>query len=175
MHDQTKAQAGSGGSDEDAIIKIKTDALRLLAFRPRSIEELRKRLKMKRYPEALISETLERLKAQGFLDDEKFARLYAGSKISSKPTGKRQLEFELRQKGVSEELAKKTIANLKDYDEKEEVRRLVESRLSKSGEISIEAKKRRLFAFLRRRGFSSEAIFSAMEGCFKDHPENFDE
>ena len=49
--------------------KIKSDALRLLSFRPRSEKELRQRLKLKKHPAPLIEEVLDLLKRQGMLDD----------------------------------------------------------------------------------------------------------
>ena len=106
-------------ADEDALLlKVKSDALRLLSFRPRSVKELRDRLKLKRYPAAAIDNALDILSKQGLLNDEKFAKLFAESRVYSRPTGKRQLEIDLKKKGLPKELVDETLANLKDYDEK---------------------------------------------------------
>ncbi len=149
-------------------VRIKTDALRLLAARPRSIAELRSRLKLKKHDERLIDEVLDSLKKQGMLDDEKFARLYAGSRVHSRPAARRQLEFELRRKGLSKEIVGRTLDGLGEYDEKKAARDLVFARFHKMTGIPPEKKKARLFGFLRRRGFSTETALAALNGLFKD-------
>jgi len=160
-------------ADEDALLmKVKSDALRLLSFRPRSVKELRDRLKLKRYPEAVIDNALDVLSKQGLLNDEKFAKLFAESRVYSKPTGKRQLEIDLKKKGLPKELVEKTLSDLKDYDEKKAARDLVFNRFQKMTGISDEKKKARLFGFLKRRGFGNDAIFAALNELFKGGEEN---
>ena len=56
------------------------DAYRLLGHRARSREELRRRLLAKEHDEHAVDEALERLAADGFLDDAAFARSYVADK-----------------------------------------------------------------------------------------------
>ncbi len=162
--------------EERLLLKAKSDALRLLSFKPRSILELENRLKLKKYDPALVQKVVMSLKAQGLLDDEKFAKLFANARIYSRPSGKRQLESELKEKGLSKETVQKTLNSLEDYDEKKAARDLVWSRSQKMTGISNEKKKSRLFGFLKRRGFSNDAIFSALteifsgKGCGESSP-----
>lgn len=151
------------GSD---LVKAKSDALRLLSFKPRSVRELEDRLKRKKYAPALVEKVIEGLKGQGLLDDEKFARLLAHSTVYSRPMGKKRLEFDLSRKGLSKDTVQKTLDSLGDYDEKKAARDLVFGRFQKMTGVSDEKKKARLFAFLRRRGFSTETIFSALSNLF---------
>ena len=131
-------------------------------MRPRSVEELRHRLKLKKHPAASIEPVIELLKKQGLLNDEKFAKLFAGSLVHSKPVGRRQIERDLKKKGVSSAVIQDTLSNFKDYDEREAARKLVENRFRRMSGLTAEKKKTRLFGFLKRRGFSNEAIFSAL-------------
>ena len=148
--------------------KIKSDALRLLSFRPRSEKELRQRLKLKKHPAPLIEEVLDLLKRQGMLDDAKFAKLYAESRVYSRPAGKKNLELDLQRKGLPKDLIEKTIAGIQDYDEKKIARDLVFRRFQKMTGLSKEKKKARIFGFLKRRGFQTDVIFSVMSELFKD-------
>ena len=163
--------------EDSALLKAKNDALRLLSFSARSAAELRSRLKIKRYPDAIVDEVIESFKKKGLIDDIKFAKLFAESRVYSRPLGKKQLEMDLKKKGLSGELVKKTIDDLKDYNEKEIVLTMAQKRLEAMKGISKEKKKMRLYGFLKRRGFGSEAIFSVMnevlskstqEGSFED-------
>ncbi|MGH7197755.1 MAG: regulatory protein RecX [Candidatus Omnitrophota bacterium] len=153
---------------DDADLKIKTDALRLLSFRPRSVAELRQRLKMRRYPAGAVENVIDMLTRQGLLNDEKFVKLFAQSRISTRPVAKRQLEIDLKKKGLSKELIGTALADLKDYDEKAAARELVFRRFEKMGNIPDEKKRSRIYGFLKRRGFDNDTIFSVLDGLFKD-------
>ena len=153
---------------DDGLSKAKSDALRLLSFRPRSVDELGRRLKLKRYPEEIISQVLSLLGKQGLLDDTRFAKLYAESRIYNHPTGRSQIAFDLKQKGVKKEVVDETLASLHDLDEKKMARDLVFKRFQKMTGLSVEKKKARIFGFLKRRGFTHDAIFDAMKELFKD-------
>ena len=159
--------------EDSELVKAKSDALRLLSFKPRSVKELEDRLKKKKYTPALVDKVIEGLKGQGLLDDEKFARLFAHSSVHTHPTGKRRLEFDLSKKGLSKDMVRKTLDSLEDYDEKKAARDLVFGRFQRMTGIPDEKKKARLFAFLRRRGFSTETIFSVLseliEGNIEPH------
>lgn len=155
-------------TEEDLSVKIKTDALRLLSFRPRSVEELRQRLRQKKYTAEAVQEIIETLTKQGLLNDALFAKMFANSKIYERPVGKRQLEIDLKKKGLSAPLIQETLGGLKDYDEKKTAMDLARERFLRMEGLSDEKKKTRLFGFLKRRGFSNDAIFGAIRELLKN-------
>ena len=148
--------------------KIKSDALRLLSVRPRSIEELRSRLKLKKHADGAIDSVIELLKKQGLLDDEKFAKVFTGAKTFSRPMARRQIERDLKKKGVSSRIIENALSSLAQYDEKEAARKAVEKRFLRMTDIAPEKKKTRLFGFLKRRGFSNETIFSVLSDLVRE-------
>ena len=150
------------------MINIKDSALKLLSIRPRSVEELRGRLKLKKYAAGEIEEVLAMLQRQGLLDDEKFAKFFANSRVYSRPAGKKQLAFELGRQGLSSELVSKTLENLKDYNEKETAGNLVRLRFQKMKGLTRQKKQARIYSFLKRRGFETDTIFAVMESLFKE-------
>jgi regulatory protein len=157
---------------EDRLLKAKSDALRLIAHAPRSVQELRTRLKQKKYGDELIDEVIEAFKKQGLLDDEKFAKLFAQSRVHTRPSGRRQLEFDMRRKGLSRETIGKAIEDLGEVDEKKTARDLVAGRFAKMTGVSDEKKKSRLFGFLKRRGFASQTIYAVLNELFRDMEED---
>lgn len=166
----TESNKNEAVSPEEELLKAKSDGLRLLSFSARSAEELRGRLKLKKkYSDALIGRVIEDFQRQGLIDDVKFAKLFAESRVYSRPTGKRQLEIDLKKKGLPAELVRQTVANLKDYDEKSMVRELAKTKLKGMAGISKEKKKARLFGFLKRRGFPSDAIFPVMDELLREN------
>lgn len=146
----------------DEFEKTKKTALRLLNFRPRSEGELRSRLGRKNLPAPAIARAIDDLKREGRVDDEKFARLYALSRMQSGSFGKGRVRRELAQRGLALALVEKGMTAIADIDEASAARRLVERRLASMRGLSADAKKKRLHGFLLRRGFSSQIVFKVL-------------
>ena len=147
----------------DDLEKTKKAALRLLSFRPRSENELRDRLKRKKLPAESIDRTVEYLFKERMLDDEKFARLYALSRMQSRAFGKGRVRRELALRGVCASLANDTMRAIEDMDEADVAMELAQKRLAAMKGLPREAKKRRLHGFLMRRGFGTGVIFKVLE------------
>ena len=160
-------------SQDPALVKAKKDALRLLTFRARSVEEIRARLLRKKHEKAVVEETVAYFGAQGFLDDEKFAKWYAMSRLQSRPSGKRQIAFDLKNKGVPASVVSRTLNGLEDFDEKQIALDAVLKRHKTMGRLPENVSKTRLYGFLKRRGFTSEAVFYALGKLYK-HVESFE-
>src|SRR5229473_1952894 len=69
---------------------------KLLAAKPRSVEELRERLSEGRgAAKAVVEEVIERLREYGYLDDARFAQSYASLRVQQRPIGRQRLERDL--------------------------------------------------------------------------------
>ncbi|MBF0386692.1 MAG: regulatory protein RecX, partial [Candidatus Omnitrophica bacterium] len=93
-------------SSDEIKKKAKGYALRLFKLRPRSEFELGAKMRGKGYDEAVVALVTAEFKAQGYLDDVLFARLWLESRL--KKYGLRRVARELAQNGI----AKDTIAAL---------------------------------------------------------------
>ncbi len=78
-------------------------AVSLLSRRDHSEKELMRKLKEKGFSEG-AEEAIAKLKNSGYVDDERFCRLYASELIRLKGYGRRRVEQELYLKGVSREI-----------------------------------------------------------------------
>lgn len=133
-----------------------------MKFRLRSEKEVRERLRRKKFSPEIIENTVSFLKEKRFIDDNDFARAWIRSRIK-RPLGIRRLKLELGAKGVDKALIDAQIDELKgDYNEEEVVRKIARERLSRSKGIDRQKAKKRVYAYLLRRGFSPEAIIEAL-------------
>jgi regulatory protein len=73
----------------------------LLERRPRSVAEVRRRLRDAGYRAELVDGAIERLTDLGMLDDAAFATSWVESRDRARPRGARALRDELRRKGVA--------------------------------------------------------------------------
>lgn len=130
-------------------------AIRYLSYRPRSTEEVRRYLSKKEIADGRIAEALERLRQNGYVDDREFARFWIADRDRFKPMGTRALQYELRQKGVDDEIVDDLLA---EFDEEASAYRAAQARMSRYHGHSRQAFRQKLSALLRRRGFDEYAI-----------------
>ncbi|HAD07377.1 MAG TPA: RecX family transcriptional regulator, partial [Anaerolineaceae bacterium] len=92
-------------------------ALHYLSFRPRSEAEVRRKLIEKGFDQPLVEEIVERLKAERWLGDADFARMWTENRTTFRPRSRRLLRFELRQRGVSEDHIEQALNPLAEESE----------------------------------------------------------
>lgn len=140
-------------------------ALDLLAFRARSVVELRRQLLRKGEPAENVEAAIARLLEQKLLDDAEFARQFVRAKVVGAGASRFRVVQELGRKGVARGLAEEAVQSLKDdegVDPSAAIHQVAEKKwrsLSKLDEVTA---KRRLYAFLARRGFNPDEIRTAM-------------
>jgi regulatory protein len=154
---------------------VQKAALRLLNFKPRSESELRQRLARKKLPAEAIESVIVRLQKEGMLDDEKFARLYALSRIQSQAFGRGQIRRELTHRGVSSSLVSKAMRSIEDFDEFEAAKNLAVRRSEHMKGLAPDAKKRRLHGLLFRRGFPGDVIAKVLREVLVSRNEGLSE
>jgi regulatory protein len=135
-------------------------ALLFLSYRARSENEIRKNLSKHEIPDAVIEETIERLRREGFADDKKFASAWVENRSTFRPRGRRALALELRQKGIDDHTIESALEGIDDealaYEAGQKKARKLALSLSK-GQDWTEFRKK-MSEFLARRGFSYSVI-----------------
>ena len=126
--------------------------LRLLGYRPRSEQELRKRLRLKKMSARAIESAIARLRKNGLLDDAAFARFY----VDSRPArSRRMVRYELGTRGVTTDVAEEATDEIDDLEEAYKAASKRARRLTREDSAAFN---RRLMAFLASRGFSYGTI-----------------
>ncbi len=144
-------------------------AIRALARRMRSAHEVKTGLHQKAFPHEVIADVVSDLAEKGYLDDEKFASNWVESRSANRGYGRIRLSFELRKKGVSEEIADRVLSlHLPPANEAKIARTILEKKLRGLGRAEARKQKGSLLRFLRGRGFSSEAIWTALGDSDKE-------
>ncbi len=148
---------------EERMSQARAAAMRLLEYRPRSRGELTRRLHQRDFDSQTISRVMDRLVELDLVNDERFARQMVQSLTRSRNLGKQAIFEKLRRAGISRELAEAVIEQeLADYDESQPAQQAAEKYLPRLADIEPAAQRRRLYGYLRRRGFSYEVIQQVM-------------
>ncbi len=150
--------------------KARTQAIRLLKFRPRSEAELKQRLVQKGVPEPEALSLVQEFKQKGFVDDAKLARYLVTQQMLVKPVGRRMLLSRLKSRGVDAGLAQKAVEQgTEGRDELELARQTALSRFERLRDLPRETADRRLFGFLSRRGFSGDVVYKVIRELHEQH------
>lgn len=160
--------------DEDKIAKLQADdarerafqqAMLFLSYRARSEEEIRQNLCKHEIPEAVIEETLERLRRDGFANDKQFARAWVENRSTFRPRGRRLLALELRQKGLDDTSIQSA---LEGVDEEILAFAAAQKKARRLQALEWNEFRRKLSDFLARRGFSYSVISSTVSRTWKE-------
>lgn len=93
--------------------KIREAALKLLDYQDRTSAELRERLIKKGFSEDAVEDVVSAFEESGLINDERYAILYAQSKLSS-GKGSRWIKQKLRGKGIDAEITENVFEEIKD-------------------------------------------------------------
>ena len=146
-------------------------ALHFLGPRPRSEAEIRRRLAAAKVPEGAVAAVLERLRGPGLVDDKAFASFWVDNRTSFRPRSKRLLGLELRLKGLGDDDRKAALANVDDAGSAYIV---AKQRARRLRELELVEFKRKLGAFLARRGFDYDTIEPVVARVWKEFHEGLE-
>lgn len=136
-------------------------ALDMLEAQGRATAELRRLLIRKGEPEADVDAAIERLRANGLLDDADFARQLTRSKALGAGLSRRRIQQELSKRGVAREISGEAIDQVfdeEDVDEHASIERVARKKLRMLTKVDDATRKRRLYGFLARRGYDNDDI-----------------
>lgn len=141
--------------DDAAQAALLADAQRFLSYRPRSVAETEQYLRRRGADDRLATAVVARLQHSGLLDDALFARFWVENRAAFSPRGARQLQAELRAKGVHRDDIDGALSQ-SNASEDESAHQAGMKRLRLFARLDEAAFHRRMHAFLLRRGFDHE-------------------
>jgi regulatory protein len=160
---------------EDALFDY---AVRSLANRACSSDELRFKLRGRAAKLSDVEPIITRLRELKYLDDKRFAELYTAMRVENDGFGRARVLQDLRGRRVASKLAEQTVSKaFVDKDENDLVAAYIERRMPRiaaGGHIGDERKLASAYRKLRRAGFSSGATLTVLKR-FAAHPELLDE
>jgi len=154
-------------ADAAAVDKAMKQAMNRLARRPMSRRALDRKLRDLEHTEPARRQVLERLDELGLIDDEALGRALIRDAQLRKPAGPAFLKKKLFDKGLDHALIDKLVAEATsdDQQQRDAALKLARSR-ARSGSMARldpQARFRRIYGQLARRGFTPDVIRDVME------------
>jgi regulatory protein len=142
-------------SPEKALQKLK----HYCGYQERSHSEARQKLYSLGLFKKEVDELISQLIEEGYLNEERFARQFASGKSRIKGWGRQKIQYELRQRGISEFCIVKALKSLDATEYEAGFNRLATKKwTSLHSEKNIFVKKSKWQEFLLQRGFEPALI-----------------
>jgi regulatory protein len=133
------------------------------SYQERCIRDTEEKLKDWAVQKKLIPSIISQLQEEGFINEERFAKVYAGGKFRVNKWGRQKIEFELKLKGIPEGMIQKGI---EEIDEEEYQRILRDLIRKKQKEITPEKDlniREKIITFVLGKGYEMELILIALK------------
>ncbi|NLU94342.1 regulatory protein RecX [Chitinophaga sp. Ak27] len=147
-----------------AILKLR----QFCAYQERSHQETRYKCLELGLRGEEVEEAIAELVAENFLNEERFARAYAGGKFRIKQWGRKKIQMELKQKQVSAYCIKKGMEEIDPDDYAAVLLKLADKKYQSLRNETAMKRRYKTMQYLLQRGFESELIQEALEQIAKN-------
>lgn len=131
--------------------------LRFVMTRPRSLKEVKDYFKRKEIDNSLHQNILEKLIKLELLDDQKFAKWWVEQRQSFSPKAKRILNYELRMKGIKQNIINEILDD-SEIDELKIAKDLITKKIYKWQKYDEKLRKQKITQYLAGKGFDWNII-----------------
>jgi regulatory protein len=139
-------------------------ALRLLHYRPRTEGEMEQLLLRRNFSAEKISKIIKKLKDYNYLDDNKYAYERCRYLAEIKLLGPIQIRSKLKIKGLNDNLISSVLNDyFKEHEETCFLQKAIDKKIKKDGKPQTIKEFKRLFDYVKRRGFSLHLIWQQLE------------
>ncbi len=134
-------------------------AINILSYRDHSARELENKLVLKGHSRECAADAVEKIKAEGFVNDERYAETLAADLFERKGMCPQKIKYELISRGVSSQIAENAVLGI----DKDNISRIIELLSSKfSNRISDEKGIKKVYNSLQRLGYLRSDIAAAL-------------
>ena len=149
--------------------RLREIAFRLLSYRSRSEKELADRLRRKGFTSSKVERLISEFRDRNLVSDLRFAEDWVENRLRFKPRGSRLLVMELLAKGVAKETAEQVVREkFAGINEMELAFELLQSRRQRFTQENSVDRRRKMYNFLRYRGFSHDDVMRAAGRFLED-------
>lgn len=159
------SSSGSGQSDRSATPDAYQKALELLVRREHSRRELGRKLTARGIDRDAADAAMDKLAAQGFQDETRFAEMLVRSRAAG-GHGPLRIRAELATHGLEREMIENALESC-DRDWAESAREQLSRRYS-AQDLDNPVKRRKAVEFLLRRGFEQAVAYAAVKPLLDD-------
>lgn len=135
---------------------------RYLSKMMKSEKELKTYLSKKGFDDQTVLKSVKKMKDYGYIDDAVYSKNFVKSKSNS--FGKKKIAFDLKNKGISENIIEASLSHLQN--ETSTAQKLL-AKYIKNKELTLKTKQN-AYRFLSSKGFKNDDILFCLKNFFKE-------
>ena len=138
------------------------------AYQERSHKEVRDKLYSYGLWKKDVEEILTQLITSGFLNEERFAKAFAGGKFRMKKWGKHKIENELKHRGISSRCIQTGLKEIDTADYRKTLQQLIKKKAQTVTESNPFKKRNKVANFVIGKGYEPELVWSMIMDLYPD-------
>lgn len=141
---------------------------RWCAMQERCTVEVKIRSAANGISDANTKKIIDQLKDEGFINEERFAKLYAGGKFRIKKWGRDRIIGELRARQISEEDIKMGISEIDEEQYRKNIVEMVEEKIATTDHSNPVLFKHRLSKPVITKGYEAHMVYEVIDELMKE-------
>jgi len=138
-------------------------ALKYCAYQERSHLEVKRKLYSYGLYSSEVDEILSKLITEGFLNEERFAKAFAGGKFRIKKWGKNKILYELESQGLTKRCIELGLKELDPVAYQETVLQLIQKKATNSIEPNLYKKRDSVARYVITKGYEPELVWQLVK------------
>jgi regulatory protein len=151
-------------SPTEALAKIQ----RYCAYQERSHKEVKNKLYEYGLYESQVDEIVSQLITEGFLNEERFAKAYAGGKFRIKKWGKLKIKNELEFLGLTKNCIQRGLKEIETADYSKTLKTLINKKSTEIHEANLYKKRDKVARFAIGKGYEPEMVWEYVRDLISD-------
>lgn len=148
----------------EALAKIQ----RYCAYQERSHKEVKSKLYEYGLYASQVDEILSQLITEGFLNEERFAKAYAGGKFRIKKWGKLKIKNELEFLGLTKNCIQRGLKEIEPSDYARTLKLLIKKKSAESSDQNLFKKRDKVARFVIGKGYEPEMVWEYVKDLMAD-------
>jgi regulatory protein len=147
-------------------MEAKAAIIHYCKYQERCHAEVRNKLYELGFTTPEVEQQISQLIETGLINEERFARAFAGGKFRMKQWGKEKIRQELKLRKISEYCIRKGLLEIEEADYDKTLQRLAERKLAEiKSDRSPLSRKSKLYRYLVQKGYERDLVM----GVVKEH------
>jgi regulatory protein len=149
-------------------MEIKTAILHYCRYQERCHAEVRNKLYELGCTTPQVEEQLSKLIETGVLNEERYAKAFAGGKFRMKQWGKEKIRQQLKLRKISDYCIKKALLEIPEDEYNNTLNKLLSKKLAEiKADRSEMSRKSKLYRYLIQKGYEKDLVMEAIKDSIK--------
>jgi regulatory protein len=149
-------------------VEAKQRIYRYCAYQERSHQEVRDKLYEYGLHKNEVEDILSHLITEGFLNEERFAKAFAGGKFRIKQWGRIKIVHELEARGLTKNCIKSGLKEIEEPTYQETLRKIIEKKNDQTLEENLFARRDKVAKYAIQKGFEPELVWKFVKESIPD-------